>query len=355
MKCAFCQATNDPKAKFCGNCGSPLNLQLCPACEAVNEHTANACVQCGGSLSNAKANGNATEAAANLVAKNSETPPDNTANPEEWKTLLQTLEAEVERELNLWKEFTTEKKQEESIHLDWQAESTMHYSVAQRTPMRSAATIEVTQPRWYQSSLLWIALIGWAATIYFLYPSSSASTTSTQETPAAKPSTGLSTPRPAPQQPPRSNLPAIIFPDPEQNTTTLKMGNRAVPTAYAYNQNPLLNASPLPMQRDTDQQEHDEEKTSAPHPTPTAPPSWKASKTAPNTPRPAQVIINVSPWGKIYIDGKKRGVSPPVTKFALAPGKHSIEIRNSNLPPYQRRIELDAGEAIRIKHKFSGK
>jgi eukaryotic-like serine/threonine-protein kinase len=66
----------------------------------------------------------------------------------------------------------------------------------------------------------------------------------------------------------------------------------------------------------------------------------------------ARLAFAVSPWGEVYVDGKRRGVSPPLTEVSLAPGKHTVEIRNSSLPPYQERVELLADKTLKIKHKF---
>ncbi|HVO89557.1 MAG TPA: protein kinase [Casimicrobiaceae bacterium] len=71
------------------------------------------------------------------------------------------------------------------------------------------------------------------------------------------------------------------------------------------------------------------------------------------TPKPlAHVAIAVSPWGEVYVDGHKRGVSPPLTDLRLTPGKHTIEIRNSTFEPHSETIELKPDASLRIKHKF---
>jgi hypothetical protein len=36
----------------------------------------------------------------------------------------------------------------------------------------------------------------------------------------------------------------------------------------------------------------------------------------------------------------------------LAPGKYKIEIRNSNLTPYDEAVEVKSREAITIRHTF---
>ena len=55
-----------------------------------------------------------------------------------------------------------------------------------------------------------------------------------------------------------------------------------------------------------------------------------------------------SPWGEIYVDGRKRGISPPTKELRLPPGKHAIEVRNGAFPPHSETIEVNADEAVRI-------
>ena len=67
---------------------------------------------------------------------------------------------------------------------------------------------------------------------------------------------------------------------------------------------------------------------------------------------PARVSLAVTPWGEIYLDGRMQGVSPPLTELEVAPGTHEIEIRNTIFPPYRQTFKVNAGGAIKIKHKF---
>jgi class 3 adenylate cyclase len=62
--------------------------------------------------------------------------------------------------------------------------------------------------------------------------------------------------------------------------------------------------------------------------------------------------LAITPWGEVYVDGELRGVSPTLQFVKLPPGPHTVEIRNSSLPPRVERIEIRSGETIEIKHKF---
>jgi serine/threonine-protein kinase len=66
----------------------------------------------------------------------------------------------------------------------------------------------------------------------------------------------------------------------------------------------------------------------------------------------ARLTLAVSPWGEVFVDGRKRGVSPPLTELNLAPGRHTIEIRNSAFAPHSETIDVLADASVRIKHKF---
>ena len=45
-------------------------------------------------------------------------------------------------------------------------------------------------------------------------------------------------------------------------------------------------------------------------------------------------------------------LSPPLRSLELAPGQHTIEIRNSTFPSRLERVEVKSGEAITIRHRF---
>jgi len=47
FQCLFCEHGNRASAKFCEDCGTPLNLKPCKHCEAINERTAQSCHLCG--------------------------------------------------------------------------------------------------------------------------------------------------------------------------------------------------------------------------------------------------------------------------------------------------------------------
>ncbi len=66
----------------------------------------------------------------------------------------------------------------------------------------------------------------------------------------------------------------------------------------------------------------------------------------------ARLALAVSPWGEVYVDGQRRGISPPLKELKLAPGKYTVEIRNTNFERYRETVELKADASLKIRHKF---
>ena len=66
----------------------------------------------------------------------------------------------------------------------------------------------------------------------------------------------------------------------------------------------------------------------------------------------ARVDFAVTPWGEVYIDGRKTGITPPLNEIRLPPGKHTIEIRNTTFQAHRQTVDLRADRIVRIKHKF---
>ena len=64
------------------------------------------------------------------------------------------------------------------------------------------------------------------------------------------------------------------------------------------------------------------------------------------------VRLTIAPWGEIYLDGEKLGVSPPLRDIALEPGVYRIEIRNPGFGSHLSIVQVNAGEEIRIRHRF---
>jgi hypothetical protein len=68
--------------------------------------------------------------------------------------------------------------------------------------------------------------------------------------------------------------------------------------------------------------------------------------------QPVLIRLGITPWGEVYVDGKKQGVSPPLSVLHVTPGKHKIEIKNTSFATYTKTIDLKPGSSVKIKHKF---
>jgi eukaryotic-like serine/threonine-protein kinase len=67
----------------------------------------------------------------------------------------------------------------------------------------------------------------------------------------------------------------------------------------------------------------------------------------------AAALLLIVPWGQVIVNGKPRGVSPPLRVLELPPGTHKVEIRNGEFPPYSQQLSVRAGEKVTIRHRFN--
>lgn len=69
--------------------------------------------------------------------------------------------------------------------------------------------------------------------------------------------------------------------------------------------------------------------------------------------RPAVIVLDIRPSGTVYIDGESKGTTPPMTRIAIPPGAHVIEIRNPRFKPLQMQVHLNPGEEMQLRHVFA--
>ncbi|TWD90339.1 serine/threonine protein kinase [Variovorax beijingensis] len=88
-------------------------------------------------------------------------------------------------------------------------------------------------------------------------------------------------------------------------------------------------------------------------------PTVIAGGTTPPTAPPAappgmgRVVLNIRPWGQVFVDGAERGVSPPLKSLSLRPGIYNIEVRNGDLDVYRQRVTVqDSKSAPVVSHEF---
>lgn len=82
--------------------------------------------------------------------------------------------------------------------------------------------------------------------------------------------------------------------------------------------------------------------------TPEATPAVAEPVTAPT----ASYRLMINPWGTVYVDGKRRGVSPPLKRLTLTSGKHTIMLENPGFPDRVIQVDSVAGKSGQITHDF---
>jgi len=86
---------------------------------------------------------------------------------------------------------------------------------------------------------------------------------------------------------------------------------------------------------------------------PASPPQISASVgTAPPAASTGRVVLDVRPWGEIFVDGKRLGMSPPQKSLMLPEGPHRIEVRNPVGAPAVFQVTVKAGGRVAIAHTF---
>lgn len=78
---------------------------------------------------------------------------------------------------------------------------------------------------------------------------------------------------------------------------------------------------------------------------------------APKPPEPAppasgEIRIHVQPWGEVLVDGRPRGISPPLNRLTLSPGRHQITIRNPAASDYHTTVNVPSGGSASVSHVF---
>lgn len=68
--------------------------------------------------------------------------------------------------------------------------------------------------------------------------------------------------------------------------------------------------------------------------------------------RPAILTFDIKPQGDIYLDGEFKGTAPPLTRLHVAPGAHTVEIRQGRFKPVLVDLNLGPAQEMAIKHTF---
>ncbi len=77
-----------------------------------------------------------------------------------------------------------------------------------------------------------------------------------------------------------------------------------------------------------------------------------SSSKAQTTATMGRIRIIATPWGEVEVDGKKMGVSPPLTILSLEPGEHTVVLRNSDYAARTFKVRVQLDKTGRVTHKF---
>ena len=89
--------------------------------------------------------------------------------------------------------------------------------------------------------------------------------------------------------------------------------------------------------------------------------SATSAATLPSTAQPSnplttattgRIRIVVAPWGEVEVNGKKMGVSPPLTILNLQPGEHTVVLRNADYAARTFKVKVELDKTERVAHKF---
>jgi serine/threonine protein kinase len=75
--------------------------------------------------------------------------------------------------------------------------------------------------------------------------------------------------------------------------------------------------------------------------------SVRAPTEAPAQLAPATLSVNATPWGLLYVDGRRIGNTPRLN-LSLAPGEHLLRVVRDGFVPFERRIRLASGADLKI-------
>ncbi len=67
----------------------------------------------------------------------------------------------------------------------------------------------------------------------------------------------------------------------------------------------------------------------------------------------ASYRLAIKPWGTVYVDGKEKGVSPPLKRLMLPAGKHKVRIVNPNFRDHFVDVNVAAGKSGTIEVDFA--
>src|SRR4051812_40482554 len=92
--------------------------------------------------------------------------------------------------------------------------------------------------------------------------------------------------------------------------------------------------------------------------TPSSAPGAKSAGTPKTAPAKGEgaatgtVTLAVLPWGEVFVNGKSRGVSPPLKNLKLPPGTYNVEVRNTSFAPFKQKVQVKPKGEVAVNHVF---
>jgi hypothetical protein len=62
---------------------------------------------------------------------------------------------------------------------------------------------------------------------------------------------------------------------------------------------------------------------------------------------PANLLVNATPWGQLFVDGALIG-NTPKANIPLTPGRHLVRITREGYEPFERELVVKPGEVVRL-------
>lgn len=71
--------------------------------------------------------------------------------------------------------------------------------------------------------------------------------------------------------------------------------------------------------------------------------------------KPAVIQFEITPHGDVFVDGELKGKSPPLSRLAVSPGAHTIEVHHASYAPLRLEMNLKPAEEMKVTHAFGGR
>ncbi len=101
-------------------------------------------------------------------------------------------------------------------------------------------------------------------------------------------------------------------------------------------------ALPAATEKKTESPANNEQKTVIPNET------ASSEKT-----KDGSVVVNATPWAKVFIDGKPYGTTPKTIENLKA-GSHNLRLENPSFPAWETKITVSTNQAAKVSYKFGG-